>query len=478
MGRVPLPAGPRSEPAGSSTSASGESLSRRSASRRAPSPSRRRRWCDIVPPPDARSIAAGEAAITRRFGAIALPVPEDAGPASTEARGELLVAADARPAGGVAPVQVVADRRIGSCLDEQLHRSGLPALRCEVERGDAFAVRRSAEGAAAIRIGAELEEPPDRVDAPVRGRPRQRRAAVRIGVEVRAELDESRDRGDAVALRRPHKRLVEDLLRVVRRRPGGEAAVVPVELAVRAGGRSAGELVDQVDAAEPGGDAEVPRRLAEQWDDLAVAPEERLDERRAAVAAGREIGARAGGEEQARELDVVSVAGLVELRPPVVVAAVDVRTSVEQKPDELEVARHPEEVVAVRAADADELGMPVEQLGEPHSVAALEGAVREHERRRRLDAVRERFDVTTELGPAFVAVPRREVAPRLDERYAADARDAVCTFLVVVEIGSERLLEIRDVRSGSVHAFDRNAVSRRNPFAAPDSCGAERWEAE
>jgi hypothetical protein len=92
-----------------------------------------------------------------------------------------------------------------------------------VQRGHAPAVVRAAEGPAPVDVGAELDEPLDRFDA--------------------------------VALRRPDERLVEDLLRVVRRLPGRKAAVRAIEAAVRTGRGRAGELVDQVDAAEPGRDA-------------------------------------------------------------------------------------------------------------------------------------------------------------------------------------------------------------------------------
>ena len=67
-----------------------------------------------------------------------------------------------------------------------------------------------------------------------------------------------------------------------------------VEAAVRAGGRRPRELVDQFDEPEPRRDAQVARLEPEQVDDLPMAPEERDDERRAAVAARFEVGARPG----------------------------------------------------------------------------------------------------------------------------------------------------------------------------------------
>ena len=121
----------------------------------------------------------------------------------------------------------------------------------------------------------------------------ERRPAVRIRVDARAELDEQRERVDAVGLRRPDERLVEHLLWIVRRLPRREAAVRAVEAAVRARRGRTRELADQLEIAEPRGDAKVARLAPEQVDDLAVPPEERRDERRAAVAARREVGAAA-----------------------------------------------------------------------------------------------------------------------------------------------------------------------------------------
>ena len=180
----------------------------------------------------------------------------------------------AQPA-GVPPW--MASRIVGSAPSSRSvsTASRLAGLRGEMEGGHALAVVRPAEGAARVHVGAELDEAADRRDAPVRRRPGQRRAAVRIGIEVGAELDEPLDRLDAIALRGPHERLVEDLLRIVGRLPGGKAAVRAVEAAVRARCRRAGELVDQVDEPEPGRDTQVARLEPEHVDDLAMAPEER-----------------------------------------------------------------------------------------------------------------------------------------------------------------------------------------------------------
>ena len=72
-----------------------------------------------------------------------------------------------------------------------------------------------------------------------------------------------------------------------------------------------------------------------------VAPTE-ARQRRAAVAARGEVETAARVEQQAGELGVVPVAGLVQLRPAVVVVAIRVGAALEQEPDELEVAGHPE----------------------------------------------------------------------------------------------------------------------------------------
>jgi hypothetical protein len=100
---------------------------------------------------------------------------------------------------------------------------------------------------------------------------------------------------------------------------------------MRARLRRAGELADQLEVAEPGGDAEVDRLEAQQLCDLAVAPEQRRDQRRASVAASEEVGARTGIEQQPRELAVVAVARLVELRPAVVVSAIRIRAPLEEQ---------------------------------------------------------------------------------------------------------------------------------------------------
>ena len=75
-----------------------------------------------------------------------------------------------------------------------------------------------------------------------------------------------------------------------------------IELAVSARLCLAGKLADQRDVSKTGCDAQVARLDAEQIDDFPVAPEQRGDERCAAIPARREIGARAGVEHDLREL--------------------------------------------------------------------------------------------------------------------------------------------------------------------------------
>ena len=93
--------------------------------------------------------------------------------------------------------------------------SRCPDCAAEVDCGDSFTVARSAEGASLIRVGAKLHKSADRAYAAVRRRPRERRTAVRIGVDSGAQLDEQRYRICPIGLGRPDERFVEHLLRMV-----------------------------------------------------------------------------------------------------------------------------------------------------------------------------------------------------------------------------------------------------------------------
>ena len=76
----------------------------------------------------------------------------------------------AQPA-GVPSCSASRMRRVGAELEQRLDRLAPPGLRGEVERRHALAVVGPAERAALVRVGAELDELPDRRDAAVHGRP-------------------------------------------------------------------------------------------------------------------------------------------------------------------------------------------------------------------------------------------------------------------------------------------------------------------
>ena len=213
----------------------------------------------------------------------------------------------------------------------------------------------------------------------------------------------------------------------------------PVEGAVGAGPRRPREVADHVDEPEPRGDAQVVRLDAEQRRDLAVAPEERCDERRAAVAPGRQVGAAAGGEHRLGQLRPVRVAGLVELRPAVAVSAVGVGAALEHEPHDLDRVRHSEQVVAVRPPGSHELGMAVENPRQLVRVVGLDRPIGEHERPRRLLAGAKRLDVAAQARPGREAMLAGQLAPGLRGGDAPRGRDPVGAAHVVVDVGVERL---------------------------------------
>ena len=113
------------------------------------------------------------------------------------------------------------------------------------------------------------------------------------------------------------------------------------------------------------------------------------------------------------ELAVVAIARLVQLRPPVVVAAVGVSAALEQQRHDRQIAGHPEQVVAVRPALNREIGEPVEQFDDALAIVVLDRPVGEHERGRWFIAALHRLDVAAKLAPAREPVARGEVAPRI-----------------------------------------------------------------
>ena len=149
-----------------------------------------------------------------------------------EVRRELGVAGELGPPGRVAAVELVAERRVGSELEQRLDRLALARLRGEMQRGHALAVIRPAERAALVRVGAELDQPADRGDAAVRRRPRERRAPVGIGVHARTELDEQR--------RSPRRGPPSPPRRAPRRAPPAGRPTAPTPGSRRAAGRSRG----------------------------------------------------------------------------------------------------------------------------------------------------------------------------------------------------------------------------------------------
>jgi hypothetical protein len=74
--------------------------------------------------------------------------------ASGEDVREFFVAADACPAERVAAVEAVEDERVCSEFEQCGDGLALSCLRSEVDRGDALAVARAAEGAALVGVRA------------------------------------------------------------------------------------------------------------------------------------------------------------------------------------------------------------------------------------------------------------------------------------------------------------------------------------
>ena len=155
-----------------------------------------------------------------------------------------------------------------------------------------------------------------------------------------------------------------------------------------------------------------------------MSPEERGGERRSALAVCLEVGARAGVQQQAGELDVVAVARLMQGSPATIVGAVRVGAAREQLPHHRLVAAaadgvgcQPEQVVAVRAARADESRVAVEQLPERLAVARLDRAERAPEG---LAALGQVVHVATERRPARETVLPCEHEPRFARAERAD----------------------------------------------------------
>ena len=114
--------------------------------------------------------------------------------------------------------------------------------------------------------------------------------------------------------------------------------MVPVELTVPPGIEVEGpvlceKLLHQIDASEPGGDTQVERLqrvLRQQLCRLAVSVEQRVDQGRAAGAAGLHLYVRACFEQDHKSLQPIAGSGVVKRCPTLPGAGVDRSTGIDQ----------------------------------------------------------------------------------------------------------------------------------------------------
>lgn len=238
-----------------------------------------------------------------------------------------------------------------------------------------------------------------------------------------------------------------------------------IEPAMHPGLRRADQTADQLEVAEPGGDAQVDRFTAQELGDFAVAPDQRRDQRGTSVATSKQIGARAGVQHHSRELAIIPVAGVVQLRPAVVVSPVGIRAPLQQQRDDRQIAGHPEQVVAVGPPLGDEVREPVQESDEALAIVLLNRSVGPHEGRRRFLAAAHRLDMATQRAPAGEPVAGGEVTSRLRGADAQHQSDSVGAALVVVHIGAKRLLELE--------ALDVGLEPR--PVGEPSSRASSNW---
>ena len=257
-----------------------------------------------------------------------------------------------------------------------------------------------------------------------------------------------------------------------------------VEAALRAGAAVGEHGLDELDVPEAGGGAQVAREDAARGDLLrrrALAPEQRDDQRRAAVAARVDVDGRARVEQEVDEQRQPGGGRLVQRRPAVRVPARGVGAALEQQRDEPLVARRgrqPDQVVPVRPFLADEPGRAVEQGPEPVDVVRLDRAERGGER---LVALAQRRHVAQQRVPVLDAVLGGEHGTRalFGERGVAEeegverGRGAVAgggeqsVGAVLVVLG---ILLVEALRHpGTLPARQSGRAARRLALAAPGS---------
>ncbi len=121
----------------------------------------------------------------------------------------------------VTTVEVVDNQRVGAELEQCENGFAFSCLGGEVDGRDTLAVVKPAKGTALVRVGAELYQRADCIDATIGCRPGKRGASVGVGIDVGAKLDQEPDPVNTARLCRPHERFVDYLLGVVGRLPVG-----------------------------------------------------------------------------------------------------------------------------------------------------------------------------------------------------------------------------------------------------------------
>ena len=100
-------------------------------------------------------------------------------------------------------VEIVFNRSIRAAFDQKLDHCHIPVLRRYVKGRNPLSVRESAKCPFAIDVSAVIQQPCNGLRAITRGSPDERRAPIRIGIQLRARFDELIQHCQAVALARP-----------------------------------------------------------------------------------------------------------------------------------------------------------------------------------------------------------------------------------------------------------------------------------